>query len=145
MANACCTLLRPEPARRQPQHSGVPQQRATLSGLICSICSIDGQAFGQFQGWVVYDQAMHTRTLAHLKDFLPRGLSRLDSDRSTPAAARLSPLVRAPRLCRRRATAAANLFSPPRLVTISLYRGPLTCAPACVFTAQRAWRLFALV
>lgn len=57
---------------------------------------------------------------AHLRELRPRGLSKLLSERSIPDAARLSPRVRAPRDCSRRATAAAKRFSPPRLVATSL-------------------------
>lgn len=46
---------------------------------------------------------------------------------TTPDAARLSPRVRAPRLCSRRATAAENRFSPPTLVLMSLRWG--ACMP----------------
>ncbi len=65
-------------------------------------------------------------TEAYRRDFLPRGLSKLLSERSTPEAARLSPRVSAPRDCRRRATAAAKRCSPPMLVIASLYMGALT-------------------
>ena len=65
----------------------------------------------------------------HLSDFLPRGLSKLLSERSTPEAARLSPRVSAPRDCSRRATAAAKRCSPPRLVMASLYMGAVTWQP----------------
>ena len=65
-------------------------------------------------------------TESHLRDFLPKGLSKLLSERSTPEAARLSPRVSAPRDCRRRATAAAKRCSPPMLVIASLYMGALT-------------------
>eukprot|EP00961_Rhodomonas_salina_P150057 2020609-Rhodomonas_salina.5 len=44
-------------------------------------------------------------------------VSRLNSCRSCPAAARRSPFVNAPRDCNRFATAAANRRSPPRSVT----------------------------
>lgn len=66
--------------------------------------------------------ALNTRKAlkAHLRDFRPRGLSKLLSDRSMPEAALRSPLVRAPKDCRRRATAAAKRFSPPRLVATNL-------------------------
>lgn len=65
----------------------------------------------------------------YLSDLRPSGLSKLLSDKSIPEAARLSPLVRAPRDCNRLATAAAKRFSPPRLVATSLYIGPVTCEP----------------
>ena len=68
-------------------------------------------------------QEMHI----HLRDLRPSGLSRLLSERSMPEAARLSPRVRAPSDCSRLATADANRFSPPRLVTTSLYMGQLVC------------------
>ena len=82
--------------------------------------------------------------VAHLSDLRPRGLSKLLSDRSMPEAARLSPRVRAPSDCSRRATAAAKRFSPPKLVATSLYMGPVTCSTAksseskgTVFQARR--------
>ena len=55
-----------------------------------------------------------------LRDLRPSGLSKLLSERSMPEAALRSPRVSAPKDCSRRATAAANLFSPPRLVATSL-------------------------
>lgn len=44
---------------------------------------------------------------------LTSGESKLSSERSKPEAARRSPRVSAPRLCSRRATAAAKRRSPP--------------------------------
>ncbi len=55
-----------------------------------------------------------------LRDLRPSGLSKLLSERSMPEAALRSPRVSAPRDCSRLATAAANRFSPPRLVATSL-------------------------
>ena len=68
-----------------------------------------------------------SRLRSYFSDFRPRGLSRLLSERSMPEAARLSPRVRAPKLCRRRATAAANRLSPPKLLSTSLKIGALVC------------------
>lgn len=48
-----------------------------------------------------------------------------------PMAARRSPRVSAPKLSSRRATAATNLRSPPRLELMSLKMGPVTWLDRC--------------
>lgn len=66
--------------------------------------------------WIPKGRLFDSRTMwsyIRFRAWRPKGESKLLLDRSTPEAARRSPLVKAPKLSRRLATAAAKRRSPP--------------------------------